>query len=162
MQSMTVILLSSEENEFSLLCFHILIYCLTTGKSGAENSALLVETCKQFPCRKQPLRKSPYRPQPYSQACRVRTRVSRMPLRLPFRTLLPNQPFQSPWIWNLTVGLKNIRWATSASLNLYRLEIIHGLLRYGQSIGIKQQVVTEAVFPFWFRDITVKELQLYA
>lgn len=54
MPSMTVILLSSEENEFSLLCFHILIYCLTTGKSGAENSALLVETCKQSPCRKQP------------------------------------------------------------------------------------------------------------
>lgn len=54
MPSMTVILLSSEENEFSLLCFHILIYCLTTGKSGAENSALLVETCEQSPCRKQP------------------------------------------------------------------------------------------------------------
>lgn len=53
---MTVILLSSEENEFSLLCFHILIYCLTTGKSGAENSALLVETCEQSPCRKQPKR----------------------------------------------------------------------------------------------------------
>lgn len=52
MPSMTVILLSSEENEFSLLCFHILIYCLTTGKSGAENSALLVETCEQSPCRK--------------------------------------------------------------------------------------------------------------
>lgn len=50
MPSMTVILLSSEENEFSLLCFHILIYCLTTGKSGAENSALLVETCEQSPC----------------------------------------------------------------------------------------------------------------
>lgn len=42
MPSMTVILLSSEENEFSLLCFHILIYCLTTGKSGAENSALFI------------------------------------------------------------------------------------------------------------------------
>ena len=51
---MTVILLSSEENEFSLLCFHILIYCLMTGKSGAENSALLVETCEESPCRKQP------------------------------------------------------------------------------------------------------------
>lgn len=34
--------------------FHILIYCLTKGKSGAENSALLVETCEQSPCRKQP------------------------------------------------------------------------------------------------------------
>ena len=54
MPFMTVILLSSEENEFSLLCFHILIYCLTTGKSGVENSALLVETCEQSPCRKQP------------------------------------------------------------------------------------------------------------
>lgn len=56
MPSMTVILLSLEENEFSLLCFHILIYCLTTGKSGAENSALPVETCEQSPCRKQPLK----------------------------------------------------------------------------------------------------------
>lgn len=46
MPSMTVILLSSEENKFSLLCFHILIYCLTTGKSGAENSALFIETCE--------------------------------------------------------------------------------------------------------------------
>jgi hypothetical protein len=26
--------------------FHILIYCLTTGKSGAENSALFIETCE--------------------------------------------------------------------------------------------------------------------
>jgi len=43
------------------------------------------------------------------------------------------------------------------TFNDYRLELINGLSRYGQPIGIKQQVVTEAVVPFWFRDITVKE-----
>ena len=57
---------------------------------------LVVVRPKQSPCRKQPSRKSQYHPQPYSQACRARTLVNRMPLRLPFRTLLPNQPFQSP------------------------------------------------------------------
>ena len=36
----------------------------------------------------------------------------------------------------------------SVLLTLYRLEIIHGLSRYGQPRGIKQQVVTEAVFTY--------------
>ena len=49
----------------------------------------------------------------------------------------------------------------SVLLTLYRLEIIHGLSRYGQPRGIKQQVVTEAVVPLWFRDITAKELLLW-
>lgn len=49
MPSMTVILLSSEENEFSLLCFHILIYCLTTGKSGAETPLFLLKSVSSLP-----------------------------------------------------------------------------------------------------------------
>lgn len=91
---MTVILLSSEENEFSLLCFHILIYCLTTGKSGAENSALPVETCEQSPCRKLQQPKSPC-PQPLSfQVCPAQIQVNRMEPRLLYQTVLLNQPFQ--------------------------------------------------------------------
>lgn len=46
---MTVILLSSEENEFSLLCFHILIYCLTTGKSGAKTPLFLLKPVSSLP-----------------------------------------------------------------------------------------------------------------
>ena len=48
----------------------------------------------------------------------------------------------------------NIKWVTLEILNLYQLETIRGLSRYGLQTGITQQVVLEYL---WFLVGIVKE-----
>jgi hypothetical protein len=55
-----------------------------------------------------------------------------------------------------------MKWEAQQPQPLFRLETIHGLSHCTPHLGIKQQVAMVVDVLLWFRDITVKELQLYA